>query len=92
MKRGANVSTGVRTWLVLLLACGTILLTTTACDTNVQTALVTGMNQASVTAASALINAAFLTITPDDSTTGGTGNTGTGGTGNTGGTGGTPQI
>ena len=73
MKRGASVSTGLRKWLVLLLACGTMLMTTTACDTDVQTALVTGMNQAAVTAAGALINAAFLTITPDEVADDGTG-------------------
>lgn len=86
MKRGANVSSGVRTWLVLLFACGTMLLTTTACDTDVQTALVTGMNEAAVTAAGALIDAAFLTVTPDEDTTGGTGGTDNSGTG------GTPQV
>jgi len=36
-----------------------------ACDTDVQTLLVTGMNDAAVVAASTLVDAAFESIMPD---------------------------
>jgi hypothetical protein len=55
---------------MVLLACAGLTLSSAAvgCDTDVNATLVTGINEAAVTAATALINAAFQTITPDDST------------------------
>ncbi|MBI4581935.1 MAG: hypothetical protein HY718_19715 [Planctomycetes bacterium] len=62
--RRRNARAGIGS--VLLVACGLFLGALPACDTDVQTTLVTGLNDAAISAASALINAAFETITPDE--------------------------
>lgn len=63
MKRKSRLSKASSIVLSFFIS-GAALFGTTACDANVQTALVTGLNQATITAAGALINAAFLSITP----------------------------
>lgn len=86
MKRGSGRFTGSCRWLALLLVCGTIMMWVTACDSNVKTTFLTGMNAAANSAAGALIDAAFQSMMPAQDTTGGTSGTGSGG-GST-----TPQV
>jgi hypothetical protein len=65
MKSGANTISRIVTCVALMLASGMVLFGGTGCDIDVQTALVSGMNDAAVTAATALIDAAFQTVTHD---------------------------
>ena len=60
MKRKVKLSTGTR-WFVGMLFGGITIFGTTGCDADVQAVLVQGLNQA----ANTLVNAAFLSITPD---------------------------
>ncbi len=62
--RTANAKAG-RLGLILLAVFGLTLGGVVGCDTAVQTALVSGLSDAANSAASALIDAAFLAITPD---------------------------
>ena len=82
MKSGANTLSRILTWVTLTLACGVILFGATACDPNVQAKLVSGMNAAANSAAGALIDAAFLSVTPDTSNDSGS-NSSTSGTSTT---------
>lgn len=90
MKLGAKcLRTGGKV-LMLVVTAG-LLAGATGCDTDVQTALVTGMNDAANAAASSLINAAFLSITPHEATDNTNGGTDTNG-GSTDGGNQVPQV
>ncbi len=62
MKLGSKSVKGV---MAVLLVGLLLPLAATGCDEDVNTTLVTGMNEAAVTAASALINSAFEMFAPD---------------------------
>ncbi len=66
MTMRSNSTRWSRWMLILLMSCCCTMSVGAGCDVDVQTALVTGLNSALNTAATTLINAAFLTITPDE--------------------------
>jgi len=71
MMMRSNSTRRSRWVLILLMSCCWTMSLGAGCDVDVQTALVTGLNSALNTAATTLINAAFLTITPDQTSSGG---------------------
>jgi archaellum component FlaG (FlaF/FlaG flagellin family) len=66
MKLGAMTAKACNKGMILL-ACAGLMLSSAVvgCDEDVTTTLVTGMNEAAVTAATALIDTAFQMITPE---------------------------